>query len=316
MRLSHCVAFAALVSAAPDAPDAAARNIVLTNDDGLTSNIKAAHEALKAAGHDVIVVVPCRDQSGMGAALRHYAAEPGRIAGDCRNGAARAGEPGSGPMTRAGFGRDFHYVDGTPVVALLYGLDVLAPGRWGTPPDLVVSGPNEGRNAGPAIIASGTVSNTQFATNRGLPAVAISAGAGTGDDAALANPASALIARKLTDLVDRLDVRSRGGRMLPKGVALNVNLPDRIEGARWKLAQIGTYSAYDLRFASPGDRSEGVLAGIAIKRTDAEPAADQQEDEAAVSRQDISLSIMQSTFDADTAMRGEMAKRLEDLLAE
>jgi broad specificity polyphosphatase/5'/3'-nucleotidase SurE len=41
----------------------------LVNDDGLTSNIKATYDALKAAGHDVIVSVPCTGQSGRGAAI-------------------------------------------------------------------------------------------------------------------------------------------------------------------------------------------------------------------------------------------------------
>ncbi len=35
-------------------------------DDGLTSNVKALYEALKADGHDVIVSVPCTNQSGDG----------------------------------------------------------------------------------------------------------------------------------------------------------------------------------------------------------------------------------------------------------
>ena len=33
-------------------------------------------------------------------------------------------------------------------MSMLYGLDVLAVQRWSAPPDLVISGPNEGNNLG------------------------------------------------------------------------------------------------------------------------------------------------------------------------
>jgi len=67
MRFSTLIAAIAL--AATVAP-AGARTIVITNDDGLTSNTLALYRALKAKGHDVIVSVPCQNQSGKGAALR------------------------------------------------------------------------------------------------------------------------------------------------------------------------------------------------------------------------------------------------------
>lgn len=303
-----------LVAAAQLTP-ASARTIVLTNDDGLTSNLKAAYDALKAAGHDVIVVVPCRNQSGMGAALRYHAAADGRLAEDCRNGAAKAGEPGAGPMTRRGFERDFHYVDGTPVVALLYGLDTLAPARWNAAPDIVLSGPNEGRNTGPLILSSGTVANAQFAAGRGLPAVAISAGTGTVDDDALANPDSARVAAQLVSLVARLDAQSTVGRMLPAGISLNVNLPDAIEGARWRLARTGTYMPYSLRFSPQAVPGGGPLSGLTFETAATAPTAGQSDDEAAVSRTDIALTVMQPTFDQDKAAREAIAAKLGDLLA-
>jgi broad specificity polyphosphatase/5'/3'-nucleotidase SurE len=63
----------------------------------------------------------------------------------CHNGAAPTGAPAVGPFTKAGYTNgDFHYVHGTPVMASMYGLDVLAPVRWGRAPALVLSGPNEG----------------------------------------------------------------------------------------------------------------------------------------------------------------------------
>src|SRR5262245_8715334 len=126
---------------------ASALDIVLTNDDGLTSNLAALYHALRAAGHDVIVSVPCTGQSGRGAAIVMYSTtvivpdnDKTQIdaEGGCHNGAAPTGAPAVGPFTKAGYANgDFYYVHGTPVMATMYGLDVLAPGRWGKAPDLV-----------------------------------------------------------------------------------------------------------------------------------------------------------------------------------
>ena len=65
---------------------AAARNIVLTNDDGLTSNILALYHALKSQGHDVVVSVPCTNQSGMGAAA-YFSRPVTPLTAACRNAA-------------------------------------------------------------------------------------------------------------------------------------------------------------------------------------------------------------------------------------
>lgn len=68
MKLRAFLTGALLACASP----ALALNIVLSNDDGLTSNLVALYEALEAAGHDVIVSVPCTGQSGRGAAIVMY----------------------------------------------------------------------------------------------------------------------------------------------------------------------------------------------------------------------------------------------------
>jgi 5'-nucleotidase len=157
---------------------ASAFNIVLSNDDGLTSNVVALYTALKAEGHDVIVSVPCTGQSGRGAAIVMYSTtvivpdnDKTQIEaeGSCHNGAAPTGAPAVGPFVRAEFANgDFYYVHGTPVMATMYGLDVVAKARWGKAPDLVLSGPNEGQNVGLIVNSSGTVGNVQFAAGRGL----------------------------------------------------------------------------------------------------------------------------------------------------
>jgi 5'-nucleotidase len=296
-----------------------ARNIVLTNDDGLTSNVKALYDALKAEGHDVIVSVPCSGQSGMGAAVK-FMRPLSPLAADCLNGAARKGDPGAGRMTRAGFGPDWYYVDGTPVMALLYGLDVVAQARWGKAPDLVLSGPNEGQNVGFIVISSGTVSNAQYGAIRGIPSVALSAGANTVDHANLANPNSAKAAQLSVALVKALEARAKGKALLPPGTALNVNFPDRLEGARWRFARIGTYNGYKVGFmadmgATPAGKALGLpaLPGIAVGPNEAAPAPAEQQDESVVYKQDIAVSVMQIGYEASPARQSWLRQHLKGL---
>jgi len=293
-RLLLLAAFALAASTA----EAQASTILISNDDGLTSNVRALYLALKEAGHDVIVAVPCTNQSGMGAALR-FSGTPARLEADCRSGAARAGDPAAGPITRAGFENDWYYVSGTPVMALMFGLDVAAKQRWGHDPDLVISGPNEGQNAGPVVISSGTVSNAQFAALKGIPAVAVSAGLGTADDAGLANPASPVIARYTAALVGAL-VAAGPAPLLPRGIALNVNFPDRLESLKWKPSRIGSYSAFSGSFApGSGDKPPRLVFGL----NPVAPTKAQQLDEAVVSRGAISVSVMQAGYEGPASDR-------------
>ncbi len=309
---------AALALLAPVDP-AAARNIVIGNDDGLTANVKALYDALKAEGHDVIVAVPCQQGSGLGGAVRIM--QPiAVLTHDCAAGAAKAGDPGAGPMTRPGLGDDFFYVDGTPVMALLYGLDILAPARWGKGPDLVLSGPNIGRNAGPIVVSSGTVSNVQYAMMRGIPAIALSAGMNSASKDDLINPLSGEIAKRSIELVELLDARAKGGPLLPAGAGLNVNFPDRLDGTHWKFARVGTFSDYDARFVAdlPASMAKAAtgqppMPGLYFTISDREPTGAELGDEAAIARKDISISVLQIAYDAPAPQR-KQAERLVSAL--
>lgn len=304
---------AAAATLALTAQGAAARNIVLTNDDGLTSNVVALYVALKEAGHDVVVSVPCVNQSGQGAALG-IARPLAPLKEPCLNGAAEAGAPGAGAMTRAGLpggGKDFTYVDGTPVAALLHGLEVVGQARWGKAPDLVLSGPNEGQNVGAIILSSGTVSAAQYAAVTGIPAIALSAGANSAAGS-LDNPVSPVVARLTVTLVAHLDARAgEGGALLPPGLALNVNFPDQPAGARWELTEIGSYNAYKVGFtanmaasASPMmqamAQARGAtvppLPGVSFDFNTAAPTPEQADDESVVFRRAIAVSPMQAGY--------------------
>jgi 5'-nucleotidase len=301
-----------------------ALNILLTNDDGLTANLKALQSALIAAGHDVIVSVPCQNQSGKGAALSFFSPIT-PLTTACRNNAAAAGAAGVGAI--AGLS-DAYYVNGTPVMATLYGLDVLATQRWGGAPDLVVSGPNEGQNVGSIVISSGTVSNAQYALSRGIPAIAVSAGSNTTDNDSLAAEVAALTVK----VVDRLDQDTRSARgkrtqaLLPSGLGLNMNIPTFSAGGSadlpWQVTRFGNFDAYDVHFvmdlgADPVAASYGLgsvhYPGISLStRTAADATATTDpKSEALVDLQGaISLTPMQLGYEAPLAAREVLSARL------
>ena len=310
---------AAILLAAASTP-AFALKILVVNDDGLTSNLKALHAALKNAGHDVIVSVPCTGQSGRGAAVVMYSS--GRIVADndktqidaeagCHNGAAPLGAPAVGPFTKAGFTNgDFYYAHGTPVAATMYGLDVLAPQRWKAPPDLVLSGPNEGQNLGRLVNSSGTVGNAQFAAARGLPSIALSAASQSRDDRELNNPQSPIIAALTLKLVAALQASAGRGPLLPAGIALNVNFPDTPRtDLGWALTRHGTTDPYEIHF------NDTPPYGPRFARVDVQPSAAQAQDEGVVYRTKITVTPMQQGFDVASATSAALGTKLRALLA-
>ena len=314
MKLRLAAAIALSMGMSP----AFALNILLSNDDGLTSNIKALYDALKANGHDVIVAVPCSGQSGRGAAIVMYSTatiiadnDKTQIEaeGGCHNGAAAIGAPAVGPFTKAGYtGGDFHYVHGTPVMATMYGLDVLAPARWNKAPDLVLSGPNEGQNVGRVVVSSGTIGNAQFAAGRGIPAIALSAGTDTVDNTGLANPNSAIVAQLSVKLLKALQAKAGSTALLPAGVALNVNFPNTPTANQgWAFSRHGSYDLYNLKFKNTVPY--GIGAGLPAAAT-----PDQAEDEAVVYKTKVAVTAMQVGFDHRPAGQQWLRLRLRDLL--
>jgi 5'-nucleotidase len=192
---------------------ASAMRILLTNDDGFESrNLQALFSALREAGHDVLISAPYREQSGMSAALgvlNNFPVTTTRSPA----GTIPAGSPGVGPTTLAA---DQFYVDGTPVAAVIHGIETLSRARWGLYPELVISGPNIGSNLGTVTPHSGTVGAAITAINWGVPAIAVS---GVNGDAASAPLLAAITLRVLA-------AASHQGRIaLPPGTGLNVNTP-------------------------------------------------------------------------------------------
>ncbi|TDL25054.1 5'/3'-nucleotidase sure [Rickenella mellea] len=207
-------------------------NIILTNDDSWASaNIRATFTALKADGHNVVLVGPAVQQSGRG----------GTFVLPTSNITAPGGEFGTIPVGAPFFGQDLQnqnlwYFNGTPAATAAFALDIIAPIHFGKPAnqsvDLVVSGPNEGNNNGPFLYTlSGTIGAAYLSVERGFPAIALSAGnnthrsftTNTGAKTDPANLAAAVTAQLVTALARGVNTKKQ--RLLPLGVGISVNLP-------------------------------------------------------------------------------------------
>ena len=162
-------------------------SILLSNDDGISSEgIVVLQEAL-ASLDEIWVVAPDRDQSAVSHSLTLH--RPLRI------------EP-VGP-------RVFR-VDGTPTDCINLAINGILPER----PRLVISGINRGANLGDDITYSGTVSAAMEATLLGVPAIAVSLVARERFDFT----AAAAFTRQLAHVVLH--------DHMPPDTLLNVNVPE------------------------------------------------------------------------------------------
>ncbi|WP_396587249.1 5'/3'-nucleotidase SurE [Bermanella sp. R86510] len=226
---------------------ASALNIVLTNDDGWeTDNIQILFTKLKEAGHDVVMAAPCLGQSGQGGAMNVIKAV------NVDRSKVEQGQVCVGDTDESLPYDDF--VAGTPVMAALYGIDVLAMETWGQAPDLVISGPNEGNNLGYITNNSGTLGAANIAIARGVPAIAVSADDGDAEKAVL-------VAGAVNQLLAELEAnRAEGEPLLPKFTGLNVNTPeDMANNLGFKFANVG-WNASDIGLQFFTDLSQSPIA--------------------------------------------------------
>jgi 5'-nucleotidase len=144
--------------------------ILVTNDDGYAApGIDTMVESLvKLPDVSVTVVAPLKNQSGTGAKTTAGALTATNV------------KTASGYPATA--------VAGFPADTIRYAMSALLK----TPPDLVVSGINNGQNLGPFIAVSGTIGAAKAAAASGIPAIAVSAGLG--------NPPDYNAAATLTDI--------------------------------------------------------------------------------------------------------------------
>jgi 5'-nucleotidase len=184
--------------------------ILLTNDDGYTSPyLQALRQKLTDAGHQVTVVAPDSDMSSTGTAINT------RFGTTLQ---ASQKEPGLWTIT------------GSPSDAVAFATRVVFAG---SPPDLVVSGPNPGENVAATANYSGTVAAAITSITGGIPAVSFSI-ARSGGSFPSAEQSIAFAVK----LVDRLAATSHGA-VLPARTALSVNYPVTPNG-KVTLARLGS----------------------------------------------------------------------------
>jgi 5'-nucleotidase len=166
--------------------------VLITNDDGYQApGIRALAPAIAELGHDVLVVAPLDDQSGVGSARAGMVGRPIRTASEELGGVT------------------YHGIDGTPALAVT----LAAVGAFGAAPDVVVSGINRGHNIGVPIFHSGTVAAALTASGHGTSAVAVSIDS---EDPGHWATAATVAGEALGWIVSE-----------PTGTVLTVNVPDR-----------------------------------------------------------------------------------------
>jgi 5'-nucleotidase len=182
--------------------------ILLTNDDGIQSEaLLELARVLQPLGR-VAVAAPLEEQSGKGHGFTYY--KPLRFG-----------------VFEGCYPCEAHWVAGTPADSVKFGVCELYKDRRF---DLVVSGINNGDNAGLAAWYSGTVAAAREAVFWGIPAIALSVGRLT--EASL---------RFALDWIQKT-VQAELFRQMPAGVLWNVNVPacESAPCAGLKIAAMGT----------------------------------------------------------------------------
>ncbi|WP_053240324.1 5'/3'-nucleotidase SurE [Pyrobaculum islandicum] len=182
--------------------------IVVTNDDGPnTSLLELLVEALKSAGHSVVVVVPERPRSAAGLARTYHK-----------------------PLRVRKFG-NYYVVNGFPADAVFLALKLITPDA-----DLILSGINTGENIGiEATYGSGTVGAAIQGGVLGVRSLAISMELG-GDVKFATKVAvemvetSALIPRDVLAISINIPSKWRGGLYCVRKIARTVYKEKLYEG--------------------------------------------------------------------------------------
>ncbi|MCC5072911.1 5'/3'-nucleotidase SurE [Xanthomonas campestris] len=164
--------------------------VLVSNDDGVDApGIQILAEALRRAGHEVMVVAPDRDRSGASNSLTLDV-----------------------PVRTRRIDAQTCAVAGTPTDCVHLALT----GMLDYDPDIVVSGINNSANLGDDVIYSGTVSAAMEGRFLGLPAVAVSLVTQNHEAHHFETAARAAV-----EIVARLNADP-----LPADTILNVNVPD------------------------------------------------------------------------------------------
>lgn len=197
-------------------------NIMVTNDDSCNAEgINTLMDTLEAAGHQVTMYAPAGEQSGRGGAIstaigNHY--DVSNVGFHGPTGAANRyciRIPSENPAEGA---EEEIVISATPKDSALVGLALMAD----NPPDLVISGINDGQNIGFTATSSGTVGAAVAALGEGYPAIAVSRNRFSGEE----GMSFADVANFVVDVVAELEAsRTDSDALLPPLTGLNINNP-------------------------------------------------------------------------------------------
>jgi len=329
-------------------------HILLTDDDGFPASSSvpntsapgtaAVCEKLVAAGHRVTIVTPLRDQSGSSARISAPATGFGEFVVTRFTppfSAANRFVPSDPPYVCDGPGLagwalgDFNLLFAGPA-PILVGVASPADSAFAgikniladDPPDLVVSGANNGQNVGGTVNHSGTVGAAVSAAEIGLPAIAISVELDAADLAdrtpSETYPAMGDAADFLVRLIAELQRTQRPNEpLVPKGIALNVNFPvvldesgqhDPAAVGPAQLTRVGTNESVTTSY--PGDASSGKigvnlsLCGLAP----CDPETIRDADTTALEKNRISITPLDGDWTADERVIGQLRGRLRQLI--
>ena len=251
--------------------------ILITNDDGIDApGLTILEEAARAISNDVWVVAPATEQSGQSQAVT--LADPLRVAmvGDRR-----------------------YAVGGTPADCVTIALNAV----MGHPPDLVLSGINQGFNIADDMPYSGTVGAALHAASAGIRAIAFSQAythLGQEDEEDIWSAARMHCASTIRTLmaVDQ-----------PHGVVLNVNFPavagDAVAGL--SVVRQGTRAQHEVTVDDRVDVRGHLYYWVRFSREAGD--APQDTDLGAMASAHISVTPLRADF-TDTAALGPLADAL------
>ncbi|WP_157245799.1 5'/3'-nucleotidase SurE [Nonomuraea typhae] len=271
----------ALPAPARAQPPASLR-ILLTNDDGYQAPFTLhLRQALIAAGHDVTIVAPAGDSSGVGTSI------------NIRFGTTvEAAEMSPGVWAIAG----------TPADAVSFGVRKVFAAD---PPDLVVSGPNQGENVAAAVNHSGTVGAAVTALEVGIPALALST-ARQGS----AFPGAAQAVAFGVKLVNRLAATAPNGLLLPARTALNVNYPAAPTG-EVRVSRLGRMLPVTVDYLPATDVCARCYRLQPLFATTPDPVADADRTHLAAGA--VTITPLTDNWEARPAIAARLGARLDDL---
>ncbi len=214
--------------------------ILISNDDGIfAQGIRTLANTIAKAGHQVTVVAPDRERSATGHGLTLH--QP--IRADVIEGLYN-------PSIVA------WSCSGTPSDCVKLGLSAILD----TPPDIVLSGINQGPNLGTDILYSGTVSAAMEGTIEGITSVALSLTSFTLKEF---QPAANFALKLIEQLKEKT---------LPDSTLLNVNIPclpeKEIRGVKITRQGLRRYIENFQKRLDPRGKSYYWLAGELVEELD------------------------------------------------